>query len=107
MNKLTAWPVPVTLFHLKSAWGKISAVSGSRSTARGHRYRRTPQSAKRPVLPAGDNQDALRVGWDLGQRDVGAHVFPRGDDILPIPPYLGELLFEVDLLVGTEGVGTG
>lgn len=76
--------------------------------ARGHRYCGTALSAKWLVLLAGDDQDALGVGWGLGKQDVCAQVFPRRDDVFPLPPYLSKLLLEVNLVVGTkEGVGPG
>lgn len=76
--------------------------------ARGHRYRGAALPAERLVLLAGDDEDALGVGRSLGQQDVGAHVLARCDDVLPVPPYLGEVLLEVDLFVDAEeGVCAG
>lgn len=78
------------------------------AAARGHRDRGGALPAERLVLLSRDDEDAPGVGRRLGHQDVGAHVLPRRDDVLALPPYLGELLFKVDLLVGAEeGVGPG
>ena len=88
--------------------GKYLRRLGEQVAARGHRYGGAALSAEWLVLLAGDHQDALSVSWGLGQQDVGAQVLSRGDDVLTVPPYLGKLLFKVDLVVSTEeGVGAG
>lgn len=71
-------------------------------TARRLAYIGAAPSAERLVLLAGDYQDALGVGRGLGEQDVGAQVLARRDHVLPVPPYLGKLLFEVDLVMGAE-----
>lgn len=76
--------------------------------ARGRRYGGAALPAERLVLLASDDQDAPRVGGGPGQQDVGAQVLARRDDVLTVPPYLGELLLKVDLVVSAEeGVGPG
>lgn len=81
---------------------------GEQVAARGHRYQRGSLPAEGLVLLARDDEDAAGVGGRLGHEDVGAHVLAGRDDVLALPPYLGEVLLEVDLFGGAEeGVGAG
>lgn len=96
-------PLPVEL-----SIGKDLHRVREQVTACGHRYRGAALPTEGLVLLTGDDQDALGVGRGLRQQNVGAHVLARRDDILPVPPYLGEVLLEVDLVVDAEeGVGAG
>lgn len=101
-------PRPRNPLPIKLSIGKDLHRVREQVTARGHRYGRAALSAEWLVLLTGDDQNALGVGRSLGEQDVGAHVLPRRDDILAVPPDLGEVLLEVDLFVDAEeGVGAG
>lgn len=96
-------PLPVKL-----SVGEDLHRLGEQVATRGHRDERGALPAERLVLLARDDQDATRVGRGLGHQDVGAYVLPCCNDVFPLPPYLGEVLLEVDLVVhAEEGVGAG
>lgn len=81
---------------------------GEQVPTRRHRDERGALPAERLVLLARDDQEATRVGWGFGHQDVGAYVLARRDDVFALPPYLGEVLLEVDLVVhAEEGVCPG
>lgn len=75
---------------------------GEQVSTRGDRDERGALPTERLVLLARDDQDATRVGWGFGHQDVGAYVLTRRDEVFPLPPYLGEILLEVDLVVDAE-----
>lgn len=101
-------PRPSNPLPVKLGIGEDLHGVGKQVAARCHRYRGAALPTEWLVLLAGDDQDALGVGRGLGQQNVGAHVLARRDNVLAVPPYLGEVLLEVDLFVDAEeGVGAG